>query len=134
MNYVIINIILNSILLGIILLTQFVSYPLFKKVNADFENYHSDYTNRMGFVVGPIMMLELIFVILLLTNHNFDNNIIVITISTLLIWVSTFFIQVPIHKKIAYKKDLRKIKKLISTNLIRTFLWTVKLFFSVLII
>ena len=39
MNYRI-NIILNSILLGIILLTQFLNYPLFKKVNADFD-YHS---------------------------------------------------------------------------------------------
>jgi len=79
-------------------------------------------------------MLELIFVILLLTNYDLSNNILVIAISTLLIWISTFFIQVPLHKKIAYKRDLRKIKKLILSNLIRTFLWTLKLFFSVLII
>ena len=134
MNYAVINIILNSILLGIILLTQFVNYPLFKKIHNEFEDYHSDYTTRMGFVVAPIMTLELLFVVLLLTNNNIDNYTIAIAISTLLIWISTFFIQVPIHKKIAYKKDLRKIKKLIYTNLIRTFLWTIKLFFSVLII
>ena len=134
MNYALINIIFNSILVGIILLTQFVNYPLFKNINNDFEHYHSNYTNRMGYVVAPIMTLELLFVILLLINNPLGNYTIIIAISTLLIWASTFFIQVPIHNNIAHKKNPRKIKRLISTNLIRTFLWTIKLFFSILIV
>ena len=134
MNYLLINIILNSILVGVILLTQFVSYPLFKNINHDFEYFHADYTNRMGYLVAPIMILELIMVTLILFNNPSNNIILIITVVTILIWVSTFFIQVPIHKKIGYKKDIRKINKLIKSNLLRTILWSIKLYFSILLI
>ena len=134
MDYLLINIILNSILVGVILLTQFVSYPLFKKINHDFEYFHSDYTNRMVYLVAPIMIIELIIVTLILFNNPSNNLIIIITVITILIWVSTFFVQVPIHNKIGYKKDIRKINKLIKSNLLRAILWSMKLYFSILLV
>ena len=134
MDYLLINIILNSILVGIILLTQFVNYPLFKKINNDFECFHTDYTYRIGYLVAPIMILELIVVTLILFNNVVNNFIIIITLTTILIWASTFFIQVPIHNKIGHRKDIRKINKLIQSNFIRTILWSAKLFFSILLI
>ena len=133
MSNVLINIILNSILLGIILLTQFVNYPLFKKINNDFTFYHADYTNRMSYVVAPIMTFELLTVTLIFFNNPVNNLTLIILLTTILIWVSTFFIQVPIHNKIGYKKDIHKINRLIKSNLIRTSLWSVKLIFSILL-
>ncbi len=133
MSNVLINIILNSILLGIILLTQFVNYPLFKKINNDFAFYHADYTNRMSYVVAPIMTFELLTVTLIFFNNPVNNLTLIILLTTILIWVSTFFIQVPIHNKIGYKKDIHKINRLIKSNLIRTSLWSVKLIFSILL-
>ena len=133
MSSVLINIILNSILLGIILLTQFVNYPLFKKINNDFVFYHADYTNRMSYVVAPIMTFELLTVTIIFFNNPITNLTLIILLTTILIWVSTFFIQVPIHNKIGYKKDIHKINRLIKSNLIRTSLWSVKLIFSILL-
>ena len=34
MNYILFNIIINSILVGVILMTQFVNYPLFKSIKS----------------------------------------------------------------------------------------------------
>tara|TARA_A100000164_G_C21875035_1_gene757175 strand:+ start:534 stop:941 length:408 start_codon:yes stop_codon:yes gene_type:complete len=133
MSSVLINIILNSILLGIILLTQFVNYPLFKKINNDFVFYHADYTNRMSYVVAPIMTFELLTVTIIFFNNPITNLTLIILLTTILIWASTFFIQVPIHNKIGYKKDIHKINRLIKSNLIRTSLWSVKLIFSILL-
>jgi len=133
MSVVLVNIILNSILLGIILLSQFVNYPLFKRINNDFEFYHADYTNRMSYVAAPIMTLELLTVILIFFNNPANKLISIILITTILIWISTFFIQVPIHNKIGYKKDIHKINRLIKSNLIRTSLWSIKLIFSILL-
>ncbi len=133
MSSVLINIILNSILLGIILLTQFVNYPLFKKINNDFVFYHADYTNRMSYVVAPIMTFELLTVTIIFFNNPVTSLTLIILLTTILIWASTFFIQVPIHNKIGYKKDIHKINRLIKSNLIRTSLWSVKLIFSILL-
>jgi hypothetical protein len=134
MNIPLYNLILNSILVGIILITQFISYPLFKNVGLDFSIFHKKYVNLMGFVVAPIMILELVIVSILFIN-DFDNTIIrAIAASVVLIWTSTFLIQVPIHNKLSILKDLEKINLLIKSNIIRTFLWTIKLILSTLIL
>jgi len=134
MNIPLYNLILNSILVGIILITQFISYPLFKNVGLDFSVFHKKYVNLMGFVVAPIMILELVIVSILFIN-DFDNTIIgAIAASVVLIWTSTFLIQVPIHNKLSILKDLEKINLLIKSNIIRTFLWTIKLILSTLIL
>ena len=134
MNIPLYNLILTSILVGIILITQFISYPLFKNVGLDFSVFHKKYVNLMGFVVAPIMILELVIVSILFIN-DFDNTIIrAIAVSVVLIWTSTFLIQVPIHNKLSILKDLEKINLLIKSNIIRTFLWTIKLILSTLIL
>jgi hypothetical protein len=44
-----------------------------------------------------------------------------------LIWCSTFFVQVPIHSILSEKKDKNLIEKLVNTNWIRTFLWSIRM-------
>tara|TARA_B110000444_G_scaffold91827_1_gene86763 strand:- start:2115 stop:2519 length:405 start_codon:yes stop_codon:yes gene_type:complete len=134
MNIPLCNLILNSILVGIILITQCVSYPLFKNIGTDFTFFHKKYVNLIGFVVAPIMVLELVIVAILLMN-NFDNAIIrAITALVFLIWASTFLIQVPIHNSLSIAKDLVKINLLIKSNIIRTSCWVIKLILSTLIL
>ena len=70
MNYILFNIIINSILVGVILMTQFVNYPLFKSIKSDFTNYHKQYTKRMGYVVAPLMVIELILVTYITLHHK----------------------------------------------------------------
>ncbi len=123
----------NIFLFSLILITQFVSYPLFLKVGKEqFSKYRQSYTFYISTIVLPAMVLE----ILLSFNqiiHGIDFfsvfNLIIIGI----IWLSTFFIQVPIHNKIAYRYDKKLIKKLILTNWIRTCAWTCKLIICILI-
>ena len=130
LSYLSILIIINAILVGIIIMTQIISYPLFLKVpQSGFADYYNAYKNRITIVVIPFMVTELL---LTLYIYLYSPNNIFFQISTfilILIWLSTFFIQVPIHNKISIKLEHKMIGKLISTNWIRTFLWILKLFF-----
>ena len=134
MDLITINVLLNSILVGIILITQFVNYPLFKKIDQNFEIIHKEYTKKMGYLVAPIMVLEAITVSSMYIYYPKSNVLILIICLTIIIWLSTFLIQVPIHKTISFKKDSKKIKRLISTNYIRTISWCSKLYLSMLLL
>lgn len=131
MSIALFNLILNAILVGVILITQFVSYPLLKKIEFNFESFHKNYVSRIGPIVAPIMILELIMVFLLCIQ-DYENIIcLIVTLFTILIWVSTFLIQVPIHNRLSKTKKSKQIRMLINSNIIRTILWTLKLFFSI---
>ena len=131
MNYILFNIIINSILVGVILMTQFVNYPLFKSIKSDFTNYHKQYTERMGYVVAPLMVIELILVTYITLHHKENLFVIFIFLLTIIIWASTFFIQVPIHNTLSKKKEKNKIIKLHKSNYIRTICWILKLIISI---
>lgn len=128
-NYVFILILSNAILVGVILMTQFLSYPLFRKLYIpSFSDYYKSYTNRISLVVIPLMVTELVLSIFLFWLHL--NNIYVILSSLMLIgvWLSTFFLQVPLHNQLSLSYDKRLVNKLIKTNWIRTILWCSKCF------
>ena len=82
----------------------------------------------------PLMAIELITTIILFMQ-NIDNESSLIfkinLIIVILIWFSTFFIQVPLHQKLSKGKKNSLIDKLVLTNWFRTVLWTLR---SILII
>ena len=56
----------NLIMVGISLITHFVTYPSFKLIKSSiFSEFHKSYTNKMLLIVAPVMILELISSILL---------------------------------------------------------------------
>lgn len=116
-------------MVGVSLITHFVTYPSFKLIKSSlFSEFHKSYTNKMLFVVAPVMILELISSLFLVIFDVSDNNTeIGLLISLLLIWFLTFFIIVPIHNKLTvnYNKDLNQ--KLIKYNGLRTIFWIIKL-------
>ena len=123
---IIINFLVTVIMMGVIMITQVVNYPLFLHINHnDFKNYHSEYVKRITYIAMPLMSIELLLSGLLIANiPNKFSIIIFIVIS--LIFISTIFIQVPIHKKIENKYNELSIINLINTNWIRTSLWIIK--------
>ncbi len=122
-----INLILSGILMGIILMTQFVSYPLLKSIPENsFTNYHATYTRYIAPLVGPLMVFELTIISLLTFQDATDTLLIASTALVILIWLSTIFIQVPLHNKLAAGHDSKKINRLIQSNWIRTLCWTIK--------
>ena len=127
MNSLFLLIIINSILVGVILMTQILSYPLLLKLGiSNFYNYYNSYTKRISFIVIPLMIFEvLLSIILNITLNNFylfASNILLFVV-----WGSTFFIQVPIHNKLSSNHSYVLISKLIYTNWIRTIAWICKL-------
>ena len=116
-------------MIGISLITHFVTYPSFKLIkSSSFSEFHKSYTNKMLFIVAPVMILELISTLLLANfDMSYKNIEISLLITLLLIWFLTFFTIVPIHNKLTvnYNKDLNQ--KLIKYNGLRTILWIIKL-------
>ena len=134
MDFVLYNMVINSVLVGIIIITQFITYPLFKFIDSGFKKYHTAYTQRMGYVVAPLMIAELLLVIKITIQHFNNEIIILISILTLIIWLSTFCIQVPVHNSISKKITQNQITFLIKSNYIRTFCWLLKLILSIQIL
>ena len=134
MNLELYNLILNSILTGIIITTQIVTYPLLKYVSRDFTLFHQKYVSRIGFIVAPIMMLELTVVGKMVIDDFYNPLIKLLAFFTILIWLSTFFIQVPIHNQLSRGKNLTRLKILITSNWIRTIGWSLKLALSATLI
>ncbi|MAX09721.1 MAG: hypothetical protein CMG13_02535 [Candidatus Marinimicrobia bacterium] len=123
--------IINAILIGIILVTQIVSYPLLLVVKeSNFRNYHTIYTKRISIVVLPLMLSELFITTYILIFDPNPNHVFA-ALMLLFIWLSTFFIQVPIHNIISKSKSTKLIKKLIISNWLRTSLWIIKFFFLI---
>ncbi len=77
----------------------------------------------------PLMAIELISsIILLLQNFENDTSLIfkINFMIIILIWFSTFFMQVPLHQKLSKGKNDILIDKLVFTNWFRTVLWTLR--------
>ena len=130
MNIIVyISLFTNLIMVGVSLITHFVTYPSFKLIKSNtFSEFHKSYTKKMLFIVAPVMILELISSSLLVIFDISDNHTeIGLLITLILIWLLTFFNIVPVHNKLTvnYNKDLNQ--KLIKLNGLRTILWILKL-------
>ena len=124
----------NIFMIGVSLITQFITYPSFKSIDINlFSNFHKVYTRKMLFIVGPIMTIEFLsLAILLFVNFNFNYLIQFILIC--LVWVLTFFLIVPIHNKLEKKYDKSLNINLIKLNGYRTFIWSLRFILLLFII
>ena len=120
---------------GVIWVIQIVQYPFFSKVGAEnFVKYHDDYRFWITPIVLPPMTIELLSSVFLLVYlpANIDSKLIWLgLILTLIVWASTFFLQVPLHEKLASGFDADVHLALVKTNWIRTVGWSLR---SVLLI
>jgi hypothetical protein len=117
---------------GIIWFVQFVHYPLFVKVGVDsFTQYEALHATRTGWVVGPLMCIELATALLLLLQEFRPAFISPATAFAgaalvLIIWLSTGAIQVPLHNRLGAGYDAATIVQLAATNWVRTIAWTLR--------
>ncbi|MEM9887385.1 MAG: hypothetical protein AAF849_15935 [Bacteroidota bacterium] len=112
---------------GLIWMVQIVHYPLMDGVGYDlFVNYEARHTQSISWVVLPMMLLELGTAgLLVLYPSPFSlKYLIAALILLLLIWASTFFIQVPLHGKLSNGFDIKAHQRLVQSNWIRTILWS----------
>ena len=115
-------------MVGVIWFVQIVHYPLLSRVgNKQFESYENSHVRLTTLVVFPPMILELITAVLLLSYPLPNLSPFTLWLGMILlivIWISTFAIQVPIHKKLSTGFDSSAQFRLVLSNWIRTIAWT----------
>ncbi|MFT6399592.1 MAG: hypothetical protein ACJAYU_004361 [Bradymonadia bacterium] len=117
-------------LCGLIWLIQLVHYPLLAEVGTEsFPGYHASHSARISLIVVPLMLLELASAGLLLTMRppglpiwQAASGMALVT----LVWGSTFFLQVPMHSRLAGGFDQAAWASLVTGNWFRTFGWTLR--------
>ena len=126
-NLFLIQIISNSILIGVLIITQIISYPSLSSIDKTFfEKYHKNYVNRISYVVIPLMLIEL-FSLVYLTFYITDLFMIKSLLILLTIWLFTFISIIPLHNSLSNKRSDDIINRLINYNWFRTILWSIKL-------
>ena len=112
-------------LVGLIWVVQIVVYPLFARLPRDFVDYHARYTARITFVVAPLMFVELGTVVALTLSAPSSWTYAGAALCSLN-WLSTFLIQVPIHGRLSTEFDPGEIRRLATTNWLRTISWSAR--------
>ena len=116
----------NLLMIGISLIIQFIVYPSFQIFDkAFFLKYHRNYMKKMFMIVSPIMILEIVSSFILFIEYQTKILALILFIN-ILIWLVTFIFIVPIHNSFSKYNKLKKVKKLLNYNFIRTFLWIFK--------
>ena len=117
-------------LVGLVWTVQTLIYPLMGHVGADgYSAYHNLHTSRITPIVAPAMILELLTAIYFVfaADEKIDYRYFWCGLAlVLIIWISTFLVQVPLHEKLAGSFNAEIQQRLVQTNWIRTAAWTLR--------
>lgn len=117
-------------LTGVIWVVQLVQYPFFRYVEkAAFAKYHAAYTFWITPIVAPLMIAELLSAALILLYTPAYLNYKLLVGGLLLCfaaWLSTFFLQVPLHDRLSAGFSAETHALLVKTNWIRTAVWSLR--------
>lgn len=116
-------------MVGLIWMVQLVHYPLMARVGADrFVEYERLHVGLMGLVVVPAMVTELVTAACcaVMFGSRFGGLYWWGLGLVVLIWASTFLIQVPLHDQLSAAFDSDAHRRLVLSNWIRTLAWTAR--------
>ena len=116
-------------LVGLIWFVQGVHYPLMRQVgDTGFKEYESLHMSRTTWIVAPLMLTELGTNLLLFWRPGiFDAGLLAVGLLLIaVIWLSTYFLQVPQHQRLSKGFNALAHRRLVMTNWIRTFAWTAR--------
>lgn len=112
-------------MLVLIWLVQLTIYPGFAHMRPEvFSRWHESYMNRMGFIVGPLMLTQPLLIGLQIwlqpdVRHLFSAALVGLA------WLTTAVFSVPAHRSLQKTGfDASVIQRLVVTNWIRTVAWT----------
>ena len=115
---------INSGLVVLIWLVQIIVYPgMHGWDRARFAVLHRDYTRRISFIVGPLMLGQAALAL----HQLFTLAGSTVVAQILLIggvWGATLFISVPLHRKLGDSYEERAVNRLVTTNWLRTVGWS----------
>lgn len=118
-------------MVGLIWFVQIVHYPLFAKVGrTEFPKYEQAHQRLTSWVVGPMMLIEIGTAAVLplsLTSHTTTWLAWLCLALLIVIWLSTWFLQVPAHHSLQVDGFCDAThRKLVQTNWIRTVAWSLR--------
>ena len=114
-------------MVGLIWLIQIVQYPLFAEVGTDhFPRFEQQHCARISFVVVPLMLAEaaLCGAHLWLSDITLASSVGAALL--ILVWLSTFLVQVPLHKRLTTGFDALAHRALVRSNWVRTGAWSAR--------
>ncbi|MFK8114979.1 MAG: hypothetical protein AB8B91_22440 [Rubripirellula sp.] len=124
------NLLSTWYMVGLIWMVQVVHYNLYDRVGEDeFAQYEADHNRLITPIVGVPMLIEIATACLLLAvaPAGFPRWAAWAGIALIvLIWLSTAFLQVPMHSRLVKGFDAAAYERLVLTNWIRTILWTAR--------
>jgi len=113
---------------GLIWTIQMLSYPLFAKVGrATFADYHAAHSRRITLILGLPLLLVFTSSLLLLWVRPASVPLWAVLLNGVLgasVWIMTAFIHAPLHSKLGRNYSLATMQALVSTNWLRTIVWT----------
>ncbi len=124
----VIHLVATFFMTGVIWIIQLVHYPSFRFVSSEgFLKFSEFHQSSITWVVGPMMVVELLTGLYLWLHQPTSLVWPLLCFLTLLIWLSTFFLSVPLHTQLIVSGyDLALIDKLVSTNWPRTLFWSLR--------
>jgi len=115
---------------GLIWFVQLVHYPLMARVSpAVMVDYETAHQQRTTVIVAPAMLIEVTAAVGLVVTSPAEIGPLwhTLNLATIaLIWASTFFLQMPLHRRLTQRYDKKNIDRLVLTNWPRTALWSVR--------
>ncbi|MCY2973968.1 MAG: hypothetical protein NTW52_04780 [Planctomycetota bacterium] len=118
------------VMVGVIWLVQLVHYPLMSFVDesrfSDFEQMHRA---KIFWIVAPAMLVEGITGLWLAMSLPRNGRRVWIRFGLFLlavIWLSTAFIQIPLHEALQTKFLQSDLDRLVATNWLRTIAWSIR--------
>lgn len=125
-----VHVLATLVMVGVIWVVQLVHYPLFAGVGADgWAAYQAGHQTRITWLVGPTMVAELATAVALLTWRPPGVPLAGLLVGAALVgvvWMSTAFVQVPLHSALTTAFDPSAHARLVATNWIRTVAWTMR--------
>jgi hypothetical protein len=129
----IVNAAVTWFLVGLIWVVQVVHYPLFARVGDDaWQDYHSAHARLITYVVAPVMFVEILTAVMLaLTWRSPDGSSTQVLLWTgvalvFAVWISTAFVQVPLHQRLGSGLDAGLVRQLVLGNWVRTIAWSAR--------
>lgn len=122
--------VLTFFMVGLIWFVQVVHYPLFAEVGRhEFSRYEQSHVQRVGWVVGPVMLAEAATALALLVQVPESMPRLLAWVNFVhlaVIWTSTVLLQVPRHTILRTGFQPETVRSLVATNWVRTFCWTAR--------
>ena len=137
-NLLVAHALVSAMMTGVIWFVQIVHYPLFPLASGqNYPLYHRTHERGITRVIVPLMIVELLTAIILVIRFpaGVSRSLFHLTLALLvIIWLSTFLLQIPQHRRLEHGFNVIAWQTLGRTNWVRTIAWSVRLWILFLLI